>query len=1616
MTVARDAFFVTGGTVPSNSSAYVVRSADDELFRSLQRGEFCFVLDTRQMGKSSLMIRTATRLRQAGSAVAVLDLTSVGQNITVSQWYFGLLTRVGEQLSLEDDMIDFWQERCELGPMQRFFEALRYVAMPALDRRAEQGSEPSLVVFVDEIDGVRALAFSTDEFFAGIRECYNRRPIDPVLSRLTFCLLGVATPADLISDTRISPFNIGRRVDLGDFSSEEASVLAPGLGPNSGALLKRILYWTGGHPYLTQRLCRAAVSGAHAGSITSPRDIDGLCRELFLSSVAREDDDNLAFVHTRLLTHGDDAAALLALYGRVHSSLPVPDDRTSELCDALKLSGVARAERGRLVVRNRIYARVFDPAWIRDHMPGSELRRQRAAFLKGVIRTAVVSGAVVMVLLGLTRFAFHEKMLSDANAQLAYQRAIESRHATDEARGAAQLAAIREQEATRNAKRAQHQEARALREERKAARLAKAERKARQEAGLQRDVAVRERANAKREAEVNRLNRYVAEVSRAQRELDADAFPRAVALLEAQRPAKGEPDLRDFTWRYLRNLARDSSNATLTYGNDTPRTEDVTPDGKLVAVGYRSGAIRLWSLGTHTVTAEFHASPDEHPQVCFGQGGRVLIASTREPTTWVWDLRKHVLQFKLKTDSPSRTVRCSWDGHTVAIGCEDGNVHLYDLRSGIETGTLRASSVVTALAFTADGSRLVVGRDSGLAQIWSLHNRTLEGSVVSGRDELTCVATSPDATMLATGNVDGRLRLWELDSRRMIAELTGRSEVLNALDFSPSSPSLLSAGDDGAIRIWDLHSRTPSARYYGHRAAALSALYAVGGSRIVSAAADGVKIWSVSAEELHGPAPDFAASRAGANAGMFAGMHAGQYSGLQTAVDYGRDGKFRPHGLTLTGATARSFNSNVTRNKNRADTRSGPLSIRGRAQGAEPQEGRAGSEAEQDHASRPAPVREQIYHVGSGRYVNCPADFSSEATITSGGNAIAVRWIHSEKQTILSCAGQPVGGPSYALDGRSVMAVSSHTVIVSHDVITGAVKASVSLPVLNGSDIRQSGSIAATMTSDDRVTTWNLLTGDKLATIPVGQHYDWAIAPGGTYVVTHRFVATVKQFETILWNMQTGESHTLCESPDVMYSYMSHDTVAVCIPGSGNVRVYSYGNAWLISNVTLPASSSPWRFSSNGRFVAVAQKDGQISIWNDITGRRGALLHANGETPAAVSNDGAFLATTHPDGSNSLLALTIRDTRTGSAIMHARGILSAGFHVPILAPAAQYLVTVRINPQTRHSMVERWDVKSGTSRPLLQAQGIVLECEAGDRYLYEQQQDLVGVLWSLPSGAIKRLTHLDPRMWGAWTLPDVECFLVIGQDRRTVSLTSLRLGRDFARWQLPAPVQSCMIHYGRTAKLDLVDGSSENITLTGDGFSRALIARRDAGSWVWRMSARELKTGQEREVWRGMVTDDMYAPTPDGSVLWVRTEDTRRVALISLDTGRPIALLEGHTEPITYAIASQDSTLLATCDKDIRIWDAHTGRLLSVMLGTTGNVVNAWISPDKLTLLTGSTDRTVRTWNVTTGQELAVFHLPARPRFCTFSNDGNSAQALDEDGDVHFWRAPTLAELDKEFP
>jgi len=350
-------YYVVGGTLSVSAPSYVQRAADQELPENLRDREYCYILTTRQMGKSSLMVRTAAKLQESGICTAVIDLTALFEKgIKPESWYMGQIREIVGQLCPGFDYINWWKGHAHLSEIHRYVMFLSEVLL-------ETVSAP-VVLFIDEIDLTLQLPFG-DDFFAAIRSLYNRRASQQDLHRLTFTLLGVASPSDLIRDVKRTPFNIGKRVELSDFTFEEAQRLAVGLAPNielGVEMLRQIIFWTGGHPYLTQKTCSAVAEWAKKSWDSSRAEniVEELVRETFLTQRGQNTDVNLQFVRDRLL-RAPRSLQLLDLYRRVsQGDAPVYDNERNPDYTALKLSGIVKADAARVLqVRNRIYYEVF---------------------------------------------------------------------------------------------------------------------------------------------------------------------------------------------------------------------------------------------------------------------------------------------------------------------------------------------------------------------------------------------------------------------------------------------------------------------------------------------------------------------------------------------------------------------------------------------------------------------------------------------------------------------------------------------------------------------------------------------------------------------------------------------------------------------------------------------------------------------------------------------------------------------------------------------------------------------------------------------------------------------------------------------------------------------------------------------------------------------------------------------------------------------------------------------------------------------------------------------------------------------------------------------------------
>ena len=164
--------FQVGGTI-REGSLYVVRAADAELSQALRHGEFCYVLAPRQIGKSSLRLRTKRHLEAQGIRCVSLDLTQFGgRQATSSEWYFDLTYEVGKQLGLPDATL-YWQTHSELSPLYRWSRYLRDLVLTQV--------QAPVVIFLDELDALLAVpGVARDDFFAAIRALYNARADDEI--------------------------------------------------------------------------------------------------------------------------------------------------------------------------------------------------------------------------------------------------------------------------------------------------------------------------------------------------------------------------------------------------------------------------------------------------------------------------------------------------------------------------------------------------------------------------------------------------------------------------------------------------------------------------------------------------------------------------------------------------------------------------------------------------------------------------------------------------------------------------------------------------------------------------------------------------------------------------------------------------------------------------------------------------------------------------------------------------------------------------------------------------------------------------------------------------------------------------------------------------------------------------------------------------------------------------------------------------------------------------------------------------------------------------------------------------------------------------------------------
>jgi len=240
---------VPGGAIPLDSRFYIARPTDALFLAAIMRRDSIVLVEgARQMGKTSLLSRGLQQARQAGSKVVFSDFQKLNATAleSLQSFYISLGDALADQLDLDVSAADDWRDR--RGPNDNFERFLRREVLEKLPAE--------LVWGLDEVDRLFTSPFGS-EVFGLFRSWHNARALDPgsPWNRLTQ-VIAYATEAHLfITDLNQSPFNVGTRVRLGDFTPAQVRDLNERYEQplKTQSEFEKFNALLGGQPYLVRR-------------------------------------------------------------------------------------------------------------------------------------------------------------------------------------------------------------------------------------------------------------------------------------------------------------------------------------------------------------------------------------------------------------------------------------------------------------------------------------------------------------------------------------------------------------------------------------------------------------------------------------------------------------------------------------------------------------------------------------------------------------------------------------------------------------------------------------------------------------------------------------------------------------------------------------------------------------------------------------------------------------------------------------------------------------------------------------------------------------------------------------------------------------------------------------------------------------------------------------------------------------------------------------------------------------------------------------------------------------------------------------------------------------------
>jgi tetratricopeptide (TPR) repeat protein len=330
------------------SELYVERSADRQLNSIVDSmGRPGYVLVARQMGKTNLLINM--KRKRKDDLVLYIDLSIRFDSARALFRHIidSLLEAFFDEFSSIIDTISSQRQNTTIDSHIEFDRHLRSI-LRATRRR--------IIIILDEIDSLVSTSYS-DSILAQIRSMYFSRITHPEYERLTYILSGVAEPTDLIKNKNISPFNIGEKIYLDDFSRLELNTLVNKAKLKlTDEIIDFIFSWTSGNPRMCWDICSEIEDRILSGEEVTQESVFEIINFLYLNDFDRPPID-----HIRSLIHSDKKIRDAIISIR-YSKFDFLDDKTK---NKLYLSGITSGGKNGIVrIKNKIIDEAISDRWL----------------------------------------------------------------------------------------------------------------------------------------------------------------------------------------------------------------------------------------------------------------------------------------------------------------------------------------------------------------------------------------------------------------------------------------------------------------------------------------------------------------------------------------------------------------------------------------------------------------------------------------------------------------------------------------------------------------------------------------------------------------------------------------------------------------------------------------------------------------------------------------------------------------------------------------------------------------------------------------------------------------------------------------------------------------------------------------------------------------------------------------------------------------------------------------------------------------------------------------------------------------------------------------------------